>query len=54
MWLFEPVIVVREVSLLFFVIEFLIGVLAIGLALFFKSKDAIWLFLIGFVGNFLV
>ena len=54
MWLFEPVIVVREVSLLFFVIEFLIGVLAIGLALLFKSKEALWLFFIGSLGNMLV
>ncbi len=54
MWLFEPVTVVREVSLLFFLFEFIIGVSALGLALFLKRKDAIWLFFIGFVGNVVV
>lgn len=54
MGLLEPVVVVREVSLLFFISEFLIGLLAISLAFFLKRKDALWLFLIGATGNMIV
>lgn len=54
MWLLEPVVVIREVNLWFFIQEFLIGLFALGVALYLKRKDAVWLFLIGTLGNMFV
>jgi hypothetical protein len=51
MWMLDEVIVARNVNLLFFIVEFLIGVSAFSLAIFLKRKDALMLFVIGAFGN---
>ena len=54
MWLLNEVVVTRNVNILFFVIEFLIGAFALSLAIYLKRKDALLLFTIGAIGNMIL